>query len=156
MPTEEEAMAKEQLLQELAEAYEKLIGTATEAAQRGVTRQADTWGPREIVAHLAGWEIMATVRIPHIVAGMPPLEEADETRQAVMNDAINATIVTMVGDQPLETVCGLLRQAYRSDVEILRKLDDTFFHPGEYVYERTKAAIEHCQEHMQVLILLEG
>ena len=146
-------MSKEQLLQEFAEAYEKLIGTATEAAQRGVTRQGDTWGPREIVAHLAGWEVMATVRIPKIVAGMPPLEEADETRQAVMNDAINATIVTMIGDQPLETLCGLLRQAYQRDIEMLRKLDDTFFQPGEYVYERTKAAIEHCQEHMQVLVL---
>ena len=76
-------MSKEQLLQELAEAYEKLIRTATEAAQRGVTRQGGTWGPREI----------------------------------------------------------------------LRKLDDTFFHPGEYVYERTKAVIEHCQEHKQALVL---
>ena len=146
-------MSKEQLLQELVDAYEKLIGTATEAAQRGVTRQGDTWGPREIVAHLTGWEVIATVRIPRIAAGMPPFEYADETQQAVMDDAINATIVTMVGDQSLETVCGLLRQAYRSDVEMLRKLDGTFFHPGEYVYERTKAAIEHCQEHMQVLVL---
>ena len=146
-------MSKEQLLQELAEAFEKLIGTATEAAQRGVTRKGDRWGPREIVAHLAGWEVMATVRIPKIVAGMPPLEEADEARQAVMNDAINATIVTMVGDQPLNIVCGVLRQAYQRDIEILRKLDEKFFQPGEYVYERTKAVIEHCQEHMQGLVL---
>ena len=146
-------MSKEQLLLELADAFEKLIGTATEVAQRGVTRQGDEWGPREIVAHLAGWEVMATVRIPRIAAGMQPFEEADETRQAVMDDAINATIVTMVGDQPLETVCGLLRQAYHSDVEMLSKLDDSFFHPGEYVYERTKAAIEHCQEHLEVLVL---
>ncbi len=146
-------MSKEQLLQELVDAYEKLIRTATEVAQFGVTRQGDAWGPREIVAHLAGWEVMATVRIPHIAAGMPPFEYADETQQTVMDDAINATIVTMVGDQPFETVCGLLRQAYQRDVEMLRKLDDTFFHPGEYVYERTKAAIEHCQEHMQVLVL---
>jgi hypothetical protein len=146
-------MSKAQLLQELVDAYEKLIGTAIEAAQRGVTRQGDTWGPREIVAHLAGWEVMATVRIPRIAAGMSPLEEADEARQAVMNDAINATIVTMVGDQPLETVCGMLRQAYQSDVEILRGLDETFFQPGEYVYERTKAVTEHCQEHIQALVL---
>ncbi len=146
-------MSKEQLLQELAEAFEKLIGTATDAAQRGVTRQGDRWGPREIVAHLAGWEVMATVRIPKIAAGMPPLEEADEARQAVMNDAINATIVTMVGDQPLNIVCGILRQAYQRDVEILRKLDEKFFQPGEYVYERTKAVIEHCQEHNQELVL---
>jgi hypothetical protein len=146
-------MSKEQLLQELVDAYEKFIRTASLAAQRGVTRQGDTWGPREIVAHLAGWEVMATVRIPHITAGMPPFEYADETQQTVMDDALNATIVMMVGDQPLETVCGLLPQAYQHDVEMLRKLDDTFFHPGEYVYERTKAAIEHCQAHMQVLVL---
>jgi uncharacterized protein DUF1706 len=152
MHTEEDAMSKEQLLQELAEAFERLIGTATEAAQRGVSRQGDRWGPREIVAHLAGWEVMATVRIPKIAAGMPPLEEANQARQAVMNDAINATIVTMVGDQPLDTVCGMLRQAYQRDVEILRKLEDTFFQPGEYVYERTISVIEHCQEHSQELV----
>ena len=89
-------MSKEQLLQEFADAYEQLIGTATEAAQRGVTRQGDEWGPREIVAHLAGWEVMATVRIPRIVAGMPPAEFADETQQTVMNDAINAAMVTLI------------------------------------------------------------
>jgi hypothetical protein len=43
--------------------------------------------------------------------------------------------------------------AYQRDVEMLRGVDDTFFHPGEYVYERMKASIEHAQEHMQVLVL---
>ncbi len=146
-------MSKEQLLRELADTFEQLIGTATEAAQHGLTRKGNEWGPREIVAHMAGWEVMATVRIPRIVAGMPPAEFADETQQTVMDDAINATIVAMIGDQPLDTVCGILRQAYQSDSEILRKLDDRFFQPDEYVYERTKAVIEHCQEHMQMLVL---
>ncbi len=146
-------MSKEQLLQEFAEAYEQLIGTASLATQRGVTRQEDTWGPREIVAHLAGWEVMATVRIPRIVAGMPPAEFADETQQTVMNDAINAAMVTLIGEQPLDTLCGMLRQAYQRNVEMLRKLDDIFFQPGQYVYERTKDVIEHCQEHLQGLVL---
>ncbi len=148
-------MSKEQLLQEFAEAYEQLIETASRAAQHGVTRQGDMWGPREIVSHLAGWEIMASVRIPSIVAGMPPAEFADETQQMVMNDAINAAIVTLIGEQPLDTLCGMLRHAYQQNVEMLRKLDDKFFQPGEYVYERTKAVIEHCQEHMQVLVLTQ-
>jgi hypothetical protein len=146
-------MSKEQLLQEFAKAYEQLIGTASLAAQRGVTRQGDMWGPREIVAHMAGWEVMATVRIPRIVAGMPPAEFADETQQTVMNDAINAAMITLIGEQPLDTLCGMLRQAYQRDVEMLRKLDDTFFQPGQYVYERTKDVIEHCQEHLQGLVL---
>jgi Protein of unknown function (DUF1706) len=146
-------MLKEQLIQELAEAFEQLTGTATEAAQRGVSHQGDRWGPREIVAHLAGWEVMATVRIPEIAAGMPPLEEAVKARQADMNDAINATIVTMIGEQPLSTMCGNLRQAYQRDLEILRKLDNRFFQPGEYVYERTRSVIAHFQEHGQELVL---
>lgn len=148
-----ETMTREQLLQEFADAYEQLIRMATEAAQRGVTRQGDTWGPREIVAHLAGWEVMATVRIPRITAaGIPPIEFGDATRTAIMNDAINTAFVMMAGDQPLETVCGLLRQAYQRDVEILSKLDDMYFQPGEYVFERTKNAIDHCQEHMEALV----
>ena len=144
-------MSKEQLLQEFAQAYEHLIETATLAAQRGVTQRRDGWGPREIVAHLAGWEVMASVRIPRIVAGMPPAEFTDPTQQTVMNDAINAAMVTLIGEQPLETLCDMLRQAYQRNVELLRSLDDRFFQPGEYVYERTKAVIEHCQEHMQQL-----
>lgn len=143
-------MSKDQLLQEFAAAYEQLSETATQAAQRGVARQGDTWGPREVVAHLAGWEVMATVRIPRIVAGMPPAEFADAAQQTVMNDAINTAFITLVGDQPLETLCGMLRRAYQRTVEILRQVDERFFQPGEYVYERTRGVIEHCQEHRQV------
>jgi hypothetical protein len=146
-------MSKEQLLQQVADAFEQLIETATQAALRGVSRKGDTWGPREVIAHAAGWEVMATVRTPKIAAGMPPLEFADETQQTVMDDAINATIVIMIGEQSLETVCSLLRQAYRRNIEILRQLDNTCFQPGEYVYERTKNVIEHCQEHGQELAL---
>ncbi|MHB8626879.1 MAG: hypothetical protein ACYDBJ_08115 [Aggregatilineales bacterium] len=146
-------MSKEQLLQKLAEAFEQLIRTATDAAQRGVSGQVDRWGPREILAHMAGWEIMATVRVPKVASGMPPFEEADAARQAVMNDAINTAIVTMVGEQSLDTVCGILRQAYQRDIEIMRKLDERFFQPGEYVFERTKSVIKHCQEHGQQLAL---
>ena len=144
-------MTKAQLLQAFADAYEQIIETATKASQRG-TSAGREWGPREIVAHLAGWEVMATVRIPHIVAGMTPLEEADEARQAVMNDAINATIVAMTGDQSLDAICAILRQAYKHNVEVLSALDEKFFQPGEYIYERTIGVVEHCQEHSQQLV----
>jgi len=146
-------MTKEQLLQEFAKAYEQLIKTATQVAQLGVTQGQDGWGPRENVAHLAGWEIMASVRIPRIVKGMPPAEFTNPSQTTMMNDAINAAFVTLIGEQPLETLCDILRQAYQRNVELLRSLDVRFFQPGEYVYERTKAVIEHCQEHVQELIL---
>ncbi len=144
-------MSKEQLLQQFAEAYEHLIETATLATQRGVSQRPDGWGPREIVGHLAGWEVMASVRIPRIVAGMPPAEFTEPKQQTMMNVAINAAMVALIGEQPIDILCDLLRQTYQRNVELLRSLDDTFFQPGKYVYERTKAIIEHCQEHMQQL-----
>jgi hypothetical protein len=69
-----------------------------------------------------------------------------------MNDALNATIVAMIGEQSPDAIYGILRQAYQRDIEILRTLDERFFQPGEYVYERTMSAIEHCQEHGEALI----
>jgi hypothetical protein len=106
-----------------------------------VSQRRDAWGLREIVGHLAGWEVMASVRIPRIVAGMPPAEFADATQQTVMNDAINAAMVTLIGEQPLETLCSMVQQDYQRNIELLRSLDEGFFQPGDYVYERTKAVI---------------
>lgn len=148
----EERMSKAQLLQAFADAYEHIIGAATEAAQRGASSGADGWGPREIVAHLAGWEVMATVRVPAVAGGMEPLEFHDEARNKVMNDAINGAFVALTSDQPLAAVCAVLRGAYQQNAAWLSTLDDRFFQPGEYVYERTKGVIEHCQEHSAMLV----
>jgi hypothetical protein len=148
----EASLTKEQLLHEFAAAYERVIETATRAAQRTASSApaGDTWGPREVVAHLAGWEVMASVRIPPIVAGMAPIEFGDRAQAKIMNDAINATVVTLAGDQPLDTLCGTLRQAYHRTLEILEPLDESNFEPGSYVYERTISVIDHCQEHIDV------
>ena len=144
-------MTKEQLIQEFAAAYEQLIEAATLAAQRGPTEGPDGWGPREVIAHMTGWEVMASVRIPRIVAGTPPAEFDDPAQTTMLNDAVNAAFVTLIGEQSLETLCNILRQTYRRNAGLLRSVDDTFFQPGEYVYERTKAVTEHCEEHIQQL-----
>jgi hypothetical protein len=146
-------MVKERLLQEFVEAYEQLIETASLGARDEMTPGQAMWGPREIVAHMAGWEVMASVRIPRIVAGMPPAEFADDTQQLVMDNAINAAFVTLIGEQSLATLCGMLRQAYQQNLDLLKNLDEALFQPGEYAYERTQGVIEHCQEHMQQLVL---
>ena len=92
-------------------------------------------------------EIYIFAQIPSVLAQPPLFHESamliglNAQRQAVMNDAINATIVTMVGNQPLATICDMLRQAYQRDIEILSALDETIFRPGEYVYQRTKTSL---------------
>jgi periplasmic divalent cation tolerance protein len=146
-----EETSKERLLQDLIAAHERLLIAATEAQQRGISHQRDGWGPREILAHVAGWEAMAVSRIPRIIAGMPPITYDSEEQHAAMDDAINAMVVTMIGEQSFEAVCTIFHKTYLADAEIIRGLDEAHVRPGSYVYERIKAAIAHCYEHIQAL-----
>jgi hypothetical protein len=150
---EEHLMTKEHLLQAFAQAYEKLITTVSLSEQRGVNRTPGSWGPREIVAHLIGWEVMASVCNPRTLADMPPAEFTDPTQATAMNDAINAACITLVGEQSRAPLCAMLRQAYQRNVEMLRSLEDRFFQPDAYVHRWTQAVIEHCQEHVEQLVL---
>ncbi len=141
--TRNQGMTKEQLLQELINSHERLIASATTAHERGVTRDGEKWGPREIVAHIAGWEANAIIRVPNTLAGSP-FSKYDQ-------EAFNNVVITLVGDQTFEKVCDILRLTYRLDVEMLRKFDDSVFVPGNYAYDRTEAAIQHNYEHAQEL-----
>ncbi len=140
---DQEKMTKEQLLQELVNSHERLIASATAAHERGVTRNGEKWGPREVVAHIAGWEANAIIRVPNTPAGAP-FSKYDQ-------EAFNNVVITLVGDQSFEKVCDILRQTYQRDVEMLQKLDESIFVPGNYAYDRTEAAINHNDEHAQEL-----
>jgi hypothetical protein len=144
-----EPNSKDQLLRDFAAAYERLIEIAIQAAQSGTPHHDASWGPREVLAHLAGWELMAHVRIPQILAGMRPPEFEDPAQARVMNDAINSAFVTLTEGQSVETLSSILRRAYQRTVELLAHVDAAAFRPGEYVYERTRGVIEHCQEHIE-------
>ncbi|HEX9036889.1 MAG TPA: GNAT family N-acetyltransferase, partial [Ktedonobacterales bacterium] len=151
-----ETMTKDELLRQFAAEYERLIAVAALASQRGVTREGELWGPREVVAHLAGWEVMANVRIPAIVAGIPPAEFANPRQDTMMNNAINTAFVAMAGEQSLEMLSATLRRAYLRSADILRDVDERLFQPDEYVYERTLGAIWHCREHIDASFLNDG
>ena len=133
---------KDQLLCAFGEAHERLINAAAAAATRGVSREGDL-GPREVLAHIVGWEAEATERIPLLVAGSPALTYDDH--------AFNAAVLTVLGDQPFEVVRDMLRRTHQRLAQMLSTLEDTAFVPGNSVYERVKAQIRHSDEHAQQL-----
>lgn len=141
-------MSKEQLVQELADTYEQAIVLALQGRQV----HPAAWGAREIIAHLAGWEIITGVRLPGIVAGMSPVACPDRAQQLLMDDAINAALVGMIGDQSLAAICELLRRAYRSTLSVLQTFDDRCFQLDAPVYAYVRESIEHCLEHRGQLL----
>lgn len=143
-------MSRDALLEEFAAAYERVIEAARDAAKRGVADSMAEWGPRAVIAHLAGWEIMANVRIPAILGGMPPMEMPDEEQDRVMNDAINRAFITLAKGQSLDVLVAALREAYQRTIALLLPVPAGEFRPGTYVYERTLGVIDHCEEHVAV------
>ncbi len=139
---EKRKTVKEQLLQTLNEAHKQLIAAAVDAHKRVNVREGE-WGPREVLAHIMGWEAEAAARIPLLVAGHLPVKYSDET--------FNAAIITAIGNQPFDEICNLLRQAHQRLIGVLTTLDDDIFVPGNPVHTRVEAIIHHNLEHAHAL-----
>jgi periplasmic divalent cation tolerance protein len=133
---------KEEILIALDEAHEKLIAAATAVSQQSSRREGE-WGPREVLAHILGWEAEATVRIPLLAAGTSPLGYDDT--------AFNTAVITAIGNQSFEQVCETFRETHKRLITMLKEQDKQIFVPGHSVYRRVKAMIQHNLEHAQTL-----
>ncbi len=133
-----------ELLQSLEAAHEKLIAAAINADTRGVK---GSWGPREILAHVVGWEVIAIECLPGLLPAEAPAP--------LTYDAVNLAMATLVGDHPIETIRNMLYQVHQRFLQLSEVQNDASFVPGHPIYERTKAAIAHSLEHGQELEGLE-
>ena len=133
---------KEQMLRLFNSAHERLILAATSAEMRGIVRKGE-WGPREVLAHIIGWESEATARIPRLAAGEPPVTYDD--------DAINFAVITALGNQSFEDVRATLRSAHQRLIDLLKEQEDAVFTAGHSVYQRVAAMTQHSNEHAQKL-----
>lgn len=136
-------LSKGQLIHAFDQAHESLLLAAKSAVQRSKNIPEGEWGPREVLAHIAGWGAEATYRLPKVAQGTPPLEYDDH--------AFNFATITMIGNQSFEQIYAILQRTHERFVQMLQALDEGIFIPGNPVYERIKAVIEHHIEHAQGL-----
>src|SRR5690348_15313661 len=98
---------RERLLQAMDEAHNRLIAAALNAVERGMK---GPWGPREILAHVVGWEALVIARLPRLLAGGEPLP--------FDVDATNIAMITLIGDQPIEVFCSMLPQVHQRFLDL--------------------------------------
>lgn len=122
--SETKEKTKVQIVQSFNEAHERLIAVSTAASKRVVDREGE-WGPREVLAHIVGWEAEATSRIPLLAVGEAPLTYDD--------DAFNAAVVAVLGAQSFEAIHDMVRQTHQRLVQMLLIQDDSVFVPGHSV-----------------------
>ena len=146
-----EAVSKEQLIRTFDAAYDELLAAAFAVVERGIVFQEGEWGPREVLVHIAGWAAEATVRIPQVVAGSPPIVYANDTQHSAIDNAFNAAVIVIAGIQSFDQVSALAQQTHQQFVHMLQSQDDSIFIPGNYAYERLLAVIHHHLQHAQEL-----
>ncbi|MBE3558892.1 MAG: hypothetical protein IMW89_06665 [Ktedonobacteraceae bacterium] len=143
--------SKEQMISAFDAAYNRLLVAATAAAERGVVLPQGEWGPREVLAHVAGWAAQATTRIPQVIAGSLPVVYIDEAQHDAVDDAFNAAFIALVGGQSFAQVSATFQQTHHAFVDMLKAQDERHFVPGSYLYERMLAVVHHHLQHAQEL-----
>ncbi|GCE19447.1 divalent-cation tolerance protein CutA [Dictyobacter kobayashii] len=150
-PLHNSADRKEQIIREFDNVYEQLVRAATAAAKRGVEIQNGEWGPREILAHIAGWAAQATTQLPQVIKGLPPIAYASKAQHAGLDEAANDEFIALIGNQAFEDVLNIAHKTHLDFVSMLRTQDKNNFVPNHYVYDRMKRVIEHHLQHAQEL-----
>jgi hypothetical protein len=144
-------LSKDQLIRAFDAAHDQLLVAATAVMGWECVGREGGWGPREVLAHIAGWAAEATTRIPQVIAGSPPLTYTDADQHAAVDDAFNAAVIMILGDQSFEQVCRISQEAHQRFKQMLQAQNEDIFVPGSYVYERLKLVIDHHLQHAQEL-----
>jgi len=139
-------VSKDELLGAFAEAHDDLLIAADAAVTRGDPHGGDGygWGVREALAHIAGWEVEATQRLPQALAGAPARDYDVDT--------FNVAAVAAHEGQSLHEVRDSLEQAYARLVNLLDGLDEAAFAPSGVAWEWVTALTRHDHEHARALM----
>jgi len=143
---EETDVSKDELLGAFAEAHDDLLIAADVAVTHGDPHgdDGDGWGVREVLAHIVGWEVEATQRLPQLMAGAPARDYSA--------DAFNVAAVAAYEGQPLHEVRDSLERAYACLLNLLDGLDEAAFAPGGVAEEWVSALTRHSHEHARALM----
>jgi len=137
-------VSKDELLGAFAEAHDDLLIAADAAVTRGDPHDDGGWGVREVLTHIAGWEVEATQRLPQLMAGAPARDYDVDT--------FNAAAVAAYEGQSLHEVRDSLERAYARLLNLLDGLDEATFTPGGVAREWVTALTRHDHEHARALM----
>jgi len=137
-------VSKDDMLGALAKAHDDLLIAADAAVTRGDQHDDGGWGVRETLAHIGGWEVEATQRIPQLLAGAPTRDYDADT--------FNVDAVAVHEGQSLHEVRDSLERAYARLVNLLDGLDEAAFTPGGGAWEWVGALTRHAHEHARELM----
>lgn len=139
-------MSKDEMLGAFAETHDSLLIAADAAVTRGNPHGADGlgWGVREVLAHIAGWEVEATQRLPQLMAGAPARDYDADT--------FNAAAVAAYEGQSLHEVRDSLERVHARLLNLLAGLDEAAFAPGGVAEEWVSALTRHSRAHARALM----
>jgi hypothetical protein len=120
---------KKATIGELESGFEKLLASFKDLDDRAMERVFyGSWGVKDILAHIAGWQHEMTGALERMARGERPTPEGVDYSDS---DAWNAKFASAMKAQNPSTVVAYLRQSFANYVRAARALPDDRFGEGK-------------------------
>jgi hypothetical protein len=140
---------KEELLAELDASFGELV--AALPAIDGLASSPDSWGPFEVLSHIAGWHLSAAARLRQMARG-------EEVTPPGPSDEVNSRFVAERASLSGRELVAALQESFRELKDAARAVPESQFWRGQAGEEDSLAYFivdangpEHYREHLPEL-----
>jgi hypothetical protein len=141
---------RDQLLGQLNESFEDLLGAVQDLSEEQMTRVwFGDWGVREILAHIAGWHWEMSKALERIAAGERPVPEGVSYDDA---DSVNAGFVSAASGKGPKAVLDDMIASKEAFVSAALKVPEERYGEGRAAARLMQGTgFGHYQEHLPAI-----
>ena len=140
-------MDKQTALSELASEFNNLLGAVQGLDERAMsTTFYGEWSVKDILAHIAGWQMTMTGAMERMARGEKPVPEGVDYSNA---DEWNAGFASAMKAQSAETIIANLRQSYANYARAAAAIPEDRYGEGKTINRLLEASgYGHVREHL--------
>jgi hypothetical protein len=143
-------MDKDTTLQTLQTEFARLLGAVEGLDERAMSRVFyGSWGVKDILAHIAGWQHAMTEAMQRMARGERPTPEGVDYNDA---DAWNAKFTAAMAPQNATTIVADLKQSFANYMRAAKALPDDRFGEGKTINRILETSgYRHYREHLPAI-----
>ena len=143
-------MDKETALQTVQTEFGRLLAAVDGLDERGMSRVFyGSWGVKDILAHIAGWQHAMTGAMERMARGERPTPEGVDYSDA---DAWNAKFAAAMAPQNATTIVADLKQSFANYMRAAKALPDDRFGEGKTINRILETSgYGHYREHLPAI-----
>ncbi len=143
-------MDKQSVIQLVEDGFRALVAAVDGLDEAAMSRRFyGEWNAKDILAHIAGWQVLMTAAMERMARGERPTPEGVDYSDA---DAWNARFAAAMKPQSAGTIVAALRQSHANFVRAARAIPEDRYGEGKTINRLLEGSGSgHYQEHLPAL-----